>query len=410
MARRPDTTDTMSTAPKRSRLRLGDVLRVGTVGLGARKARTILTALGIAIGIAAMVTISGITASSKAQVQAEIEQFGTNFLVVTPGAGITEDAELLATAVPMIRRIGPVRSAAATYPVDATVRRTEFIPSVQTGGITVHAVDLELLEPLEAELAEGRWHDATTAALPTVVLGNRTARQLAIDSISDRPTVHISGTDFLVIGILEPVVRAIELERTALIGKSVAETLFADDDLIPASIYVRTVPDRLDAVRDIIPFQANPVAPNEVSVSRPTEALEISAAVDDSLANLLLALGLVALLVGAVGIANVMVIAVLERRGEIGVRRAIGATRKHIAMQFVVESALLSLIGGIMGVALGAALTVGYATREGWAVDVPLQWLAAGVGIALLVGALAGLYPAVRASRLDPAEAVRPAS
>ncbi|MCU1365308.1 MAG: transporter permease, partial [Ilumatobacteraceae bacterium] len=144
-------------------------------------------------------------------------------------------------------------------------------------------------------------------------------------------------------------------------------------------------------------------------VARPSDALEARAKTDAALRNLLLGLGAVALLVGGVGITNVMVISVLERRGEIGVRRALGAGRRHILVQFLAEAGLLSFIGGAAGCALGAGVTAIYAHQRGWVLDVPVGALAAGAGIALGVGLLAGVSPAIRAARLDPAEAIRPA-
>ena len=145
-------------------------------------------------------------------------------------------------------------------------------------------------------------------------------------------------------------------------------------------------------------------------MSRPSDALEARARVDEGLQRLLIGLGAVALVVGGVGVANVMVISVLERRGEVGLRRALGAARHHVAMQFLTESAFLSTIGGVLGVGLGAAATAWYANRQGWRLDVPLEVLGLSIVVALLLGVVAGLYPAVRAARLDPATAVRPTS
>jgi len=392
-----------------SRLRPADSIGLARLGLSARPARTALTATGIALGIAAMVAVIGISASSRAGLLAELDALGTNLLEVRPGQSfVGSSTELPAAAPEMIARISPVIDVAAVSTVDATVRRTRYIPEAETGGITVLAADPALLGPLEGSLAAGTSLDTTTERLPAAVLGAVAAQRLGIGSLAGLPTVHVSGHDLAVIGVLREVPLAPNLDRSILIGRTIAATLYGASDN-PSVIYLRTVPSQIDAVRDVIPTTANPEAPNEVNVSRPSDALAARAAANTAFTALLLGLGAVALLVGGVGIANVMVISVLERRAEIGVRRALGATRRHIAVQFVAEASLLAGLGGLVGVALGAVVTVGYAATQGWLVSVPAAGLAGGVLTALALGALAGLYPARRAARLDPADAVRPA-
>lgn len=399
----------------RSKLRFADVLNVGTLGLRARKARTVLTALGIAIGIAAMIAVLGITSSSDAQLQADLDALGPNLLEITPGDSVTgDDVVFPAEAAEMVERIGTIQAAAAVSPAGTTVRRTDLIPAGQTGGISVLASDIDLLEMIDGEVANGRFLDQQSAQLPNIVLGSVAAERLGIHSTDNSPQVYLTNTYFTVVGILDPVELAPNIDRSALIGQPITDTLF-ETDKSPSLVYARTsddVPDDaelFDSTRAIIAATVIPAAPNEVSVSRPSDLLEARESTEAAFTGLLLGLGAVALLVGGVGIANVMVISVLERRTEIGVRRALGATKRHIRLQFIVESALLSLLGGIGGVAIGAAITAGYANNRGWVISVPVSALGLGVGAALLIGALAGLYPAARAARLDPAEAVRPA-
>ena len=400
MMERPNT-------PK-SRIRSTDLVLGGVHGLIARRARTILTALGIAIGIAAMIGVLGISASSKADLLHQIDKLGTNLLAVQAGQSIFgEAADLPEEAPAMIRRIAPVQQAAAVTSVDASVRRTDLIPSNETGGINVLAVEPEVLDTLQGAMASGRYIDEASAHVPGIVLGSVAAERLGITDLSIGPMVYLGGHWFNVIGILEPLPVNPDLDRAAFIGYPVAEKLF-DTKLNASTIYLRTHPDQVDGVRSILGRTANPEAPNEVSVSRPSDALEAKAAVDENLTRLLLGLGAVALIVGGVGIANVMVISVLERRSEIGLRRALGAKRGHIAGQFLTESILLSTIGGMAGVGLGAAVTYTYAANQGWLVDIPIPALGAGVAGSLVVGAIAGLYPAIRAARMDPAEAVHP--
>ena len=392
-----------------SRLRPADAFAVGAVGLQTRRGRTLLTALGIAIGIAALVAVLGISASSRADLLAQLDRLGTNLLEVQPGQSFLGDESKLPDDAPaMVRRIGPVDSAAATASVSATVRRTDYIDEFETGGISVVAAEPQLATTLGATVRSGTFLNRASARFPAVVLGAEAARVLGIDSVAGSPRVYIGGRWFTVVGILEPLELTPSLDRAAIMGFPVAEEEFGIDGSA-STLYVRTDPDQVDSVRAVLSSTANPQAPNEVQVTRPSDALEARAATDDALTALLLGLGGVALLVGGVGIANVMVISVLERRTEIGVRRALGATKRHIRVQFLVEALLLAAAGGLAGVALGAAVTGVYAAFRGWTLAVPFAALVGGVGAALAIGGVAGLYPAARAARLAPAEAVRPA-
>ncbi len=398
----------------RSRLRLVDVVHQAIRGLTSRKLRTALTALGISIGIASLISIQGITEANQADARAEIDALGSDFLFITPGTGIGEEAKLLPYAPAMLdTHLPALEYVAALYPVDARARRNELIPEVQTGGITVSALsaaDLDLLEPVNGSIAFGRFHDATSVEVPGVVLGSLAAERLGIRHLIGHPTINISGTDFAVIGVLDEFATLnTDLNRTAIIGLNVASALFETPDN-PGAIYAQVPPEQLDDTRDLIPTQANPAAPGEVAVSRPTEALEIREVIDDTFARILQALALIVLAVGGIGIANIMVISVIERRGEIGLRRSLGATRKHIASQFIIESTVLSLLGGLLGVTIGITIVFGYAHFKSFETIIPWFWLSIGVAAAFALGAIAGLYPAWRASRLDPAEAVRPAA
>lgn len=387
-----------------------DVMRVGVGSLGARAARTVLTALGIAIGIAALVSVVGISSSSRADLLAQLDRFGTNLLEVRAGQTIFGDAATLPEEAPaMIRRIGPVDDVSATAGLSGvTVRRNDLIPASETGGISVSAATPTLLDTLGATVAEGRYLDSSSQSLPAVVLGSTAARRLGIDSLRGSPMVWIGGQWWAVIGILDPVPLLSSLDSAALVGFDAAEQLLGHDGKV-STIYVRMEPKSVEAVRAVLAATTNPQAPNEVSISRPSDALKARAAVDSGLRALLLALGGVSLLVGGIGIANVMVISVLERRTEIGVRRAIGATRRHIRLQFLTEAATLATLGGLGGVGLGSAVTAIYAHRQTVPLTVPFTALVGSVAAALVVGTIAGLYPATRAARLDPAEALRPA-
>ncbi|MCE9622771.1 MAG: ABC transporter permease [Actinomycetia bacterium] len=400
-------------SPARSRLRPADGVRVGFVGLRTRPLRTLLTALGIAIGIASMISVVGISASSRADLLAEIDSLGTGLLRAAPGQSMFGDQSTLPeTAKRTAGRIGPVTAAAGLTYTTATVRRSPYVDAGITGGIAVMAVDSNLLDTVRGSLASGRFLNQTSPDVPVVVLGADAAARLGITSLDRHPRVWITGGDghgewFAVIGIAAKTPLAPELDSAAMIGYGVADELY-DTTASPSTLFVRADPDRVPDVRAVLARTVNPQSPNEVDISRPSDALEARAKTDAALRNLLLALGAVALLVGGVGITNVMVISVLERRAEIGVRRALGASRRHILTQFLAEAGLLSVLGGVAGCTLGAVVTAVYANSRGWVVDVPIAALAGGAGVALAVGLLAGVSPAIRAARLDPAEAIRP--
>jgi putative ABC transport system permease protein len=395
----------MELAP--SRLLPADVLRVGGVGLRTRRLRAALSALGIAIGIAAMVSVLGISESSKSDLIATLDRLGTNLLRVAPGHTIFgEDAELPKQAALMTGRIGPVESVSAVEGVDATVRRTNYIAEEETGGISVFAADLELLTTLGSTLQRGVYLNAATARYPAVVLGAKAAERLGID----RPGVNVWLGDrwFTIVGILDPVELAPDLDFAALIGLPIAKQLFGAEGSA-STIYVRANPDELDDVRRVLGATANPEHPEEIDVSRPSDALEARAAAKTAFTSLFLGLGAVALLVGGVGIANVMVISVLERRSEIGLRRALGATKGHIRLQFLTESLILAGLGGAAGVVLGTLITLIYASNRGWDTVVPWYVPIGGITAAVAIGVVAGLYPAMRAAQLAPTDALRSA-
>jgi len=393
------------TLPASSRLHPRDLVGVSGIGLRTRRLRAGLSALGIAIGIAAMVAVLGISASSKAQLLAQLDALGTNLLRVSPGQTFGgEDAKLPKESAGMISRIGPVQQVSSVGGVDGTVRRSDKIGEEETGGIVVYAADLDLTRTLGVEVARGAWLNRATARYPAVVLGATTAERLGIDRVGGR--VWLADRWFTVVGILGEATLAPELDTAALIGEQVAAALLGYEGN-PSTVYVRADEQQIEAVRGVLPGTANPRQPNEVDVSRPSDVLAAKAAANTAFTSLLLGLGAVALLVGGVGIANVMVISVLERRSEIGLRRALGATRGHVRGQFLGESLLLGLLGGSGGVLLGAAVTAVYASTRSWSLVIPAYGMALGLAAALLIGAVAGLYPAMRAARMAPTDALR---
>ncbi|MEV6305913.1 ABC transporter permease [Actinoplanes sp. NPDC051861] len=392
---------------KPARLSPADVIRVGGVGLRTRPMRAFLSALGIAIGIAAMVAVVGISSSSGAELDRTLSALGTNLLTVGPGQTILgEEAELPLEAESMIERVGGVEAVTAIGRVDdASVYRSEHIPEAKTGGVVAYAARADLLDTVGAALRSGVWLNPATERFPSVVLGSATAERLGVGAAGPDTQVVIGGVRFTVIGVLDAVPLASELDSAALIGWPAAAK-WLDFDEHATTVYTRSVESRLETVRDVLAATANPEAPNEVEVSRPSDALAAKQATSQAFAGLLLGVGAVALLVGGVGVANTMVISVLERRPEIGLRRALGATRGQIRTQFLAESLLLSALGGAGGVILGAVVTIGYAAYSNWPWVIPPWALAGGLAATLVIGGIAGLYPAVRAARLSPTEAL----
>jgi putative ABC transport system permease protein len=393
-----------------SRLLPRDLLRLATVGLRTRKLRAALSVLGISIGIASLVAVLAIAETSKSDLLAKIEGLGTNLLTVAPGESLFgEETKLPAAAGGRIRLLGEVESAAAVTRIDgATVRRSSYVPPEVTGGIAVEAADPELLRTLDGATAAGRFVGPATERYPAVVLGAKAAQRLGIQGSDGPVQVDVSGRLFTVAGILDPLPLVPELDSAALVGYPAAARFFGADRH-PTEIYVRAREGeaQVRAAAALLPSAADPWGPEEVAVSRPSDALEAQAAAESAFTSLFLGLGAVALLVGAIGIANVMIISVLERRSEVGLRRALGARRRHIAVQFLGESFVLGIAGGIVGVLLGVGATGAYAAYEGLTLRVPPTAIAGGLAAACLLGAAAGLYPAMRASRLTPTEALR---
>lgn len=398
------------TAPStgtKCRLRAADTWQLAVAGLASRPLRALLSAVGVAIGIATLVSVLGISSSSRAQLVAEIDALGTNLLAVAPSSSFSGQPVTLPTTAPgMIDRIGPVITAAAVGDVSANVYRNNRVPPANTEAITVYSADTNLPRAVQAQLADGRFLTQATCRYPAVVLGAAAAAALGIDRADGSVQVWLGNHWFTVVGILRPVALAPELDRTALIGGPIAHTLLRASDA-PVEIYVRASPASMTTVRADLPYAADPAAPQDVSVTDPADALIARADATAAFQGLFLALGGIALIVGGIGIANVMVISVLERQAEIGVRRALGARRLHVAVQFVAEAVMLAGLGGAAGAVAGGFATTVYAASRHWGAVVPWPVLLAAIGAGTVVGGLAGLYPALRAARLAPADALR---
>jgi putative ABC transport system permease protein len=400
---------TITSPPSAARLRPQDLGGLASVGLRTRKLRASLSALGIAIGVAAIVAVLGLASSSKAQLLAEIAKLGTNLLTVTNGTSFTGGTAKLPEGAPgMVGELPGVTDVQYTGSVsNVNAYRSPYIPTIQTNALSVDASSTGLPAAVSTSVAQGKYLNAATVNEPVAVLGSAAARRLGIDRIFLGEKIWVGGMWFYVVGILDPAPLASEIESSILIGFPAAEKYLGFDGH-PTELYVQTQNTQAATTRvdNLLGYQADPEDPSAVDVSQPSIVLTAAADTAGAYDTLFLGLGAVALLVGAVGVANIMIISVLERRQEIGLRRALGATRGQIRIQFLSEAILLSLIGGAVGVILGVISTAVYGHTKGWPLVIPAEAWAGGLGAALAIGAVAGLLPAIRAARLSPTQAL----
>ncbi len=392
--------------PTAARLRLADLAWLAGVGLWTRKLRAALSALGIAIGVAAIVAVLGLSSSSAAGLNAEIAALGTNLLTVQTGQGFSgQPAELPLAAPAMISHLPGVYAVQDTGSTTASAYRSPLIPLVNTNALTVDAATLSLPATVGTSLAQGQFLNAATAREPVCVLGAAAAQLLGIDRLFPGERIWTGNMWLYLAGILKPDDLSPDIDSSVLVGYPFAEKHLGFDGH-PTTIYVKAINSQVNRIDNLLAAQANPEDPSAVNVTQPSSALVAQAEAKSAFNTLFLGLGAVALLVGAIGVANIMIISVLERRSEIGLRRALGATRGHIRTQFLSEAILLAVTGGIAGIAIGALATATYAHTKGWAIVIPTQAWAGGIGAAILIGAVAGLLPALRAARLSPTQAL----
>ncbi|MCH5676789.1 ABC transporter permease [Streptomyces gilvus] len=384
-----------------------DILGLGLLGIRTRRIRAALSALGISIGIATLIVVTGIPASSQKALMRELSALGTNMLRAVPA---NQDPPVLLPpeSVDMVRRIGPVTAASAVANTHTQVFRNDRQGADDYTGLTVLATRLDLLPTINARVATGRFLTPTTERFPTAVLGSVAASRLGVPKITagrPAPQIYVGGHWFTVTGTLEKTPLSPDIDRSVLVGWDAARTLLKFDGH-PTVLYLKARESRIEAVRDVLPATVNPQLPGVVQVSRPSDALAAKRATASTFSALFLGLAGVALLVGGIGVANTMVISVLERRREIGLRRALGANRGQIRAQFLTESVVLSALGGLTGTALGTLTTIAYAAHQHWPPVIPLTSVTAGLSGAILIGMLAGVYPSLRAARLTPTEAL----
>lgn len=390
------------------RLRPSDLARTAWLGVASRPQRTVLAALGIALGIASLVALTGAAASNRAQLLAELDAMGADLAVVAPGAGPDRELVPLPDAAPdtvarqdAVARIGVFETA----PEGVAVYRTDLVPETETNGLSLAVARPDVFDAIEATLADGRWFDRATRALPVAVLGAVAAERLGLARAGDR--ILVGGEWYGVLGVLDSAGLATGIDTAVILGDRWVRAHYTGETVGDVSaIYVRAEPGRIDRVRDVLAGAAAPGSPY-VSVTKLSDLAQARSTADDALTALGLVLGGIALLIGGVGIANTMVVSVMERRGEIGLRRALGARPGQIAAQFVAEAGILSFLGGVTGLALGSAAALVIAAVSAQPVVVPVEVVLGGPALAVAVGAVAGLQPAARAARLSPTAALR---
>ncbi|MGW0656592.1 ABC transporter permease [Streptomyces umbrinus] len=398
-------------SPSPVRLPLSDVLLLGLIGIRTRRIRAALSALGISIGIATMIVVTGIPASSQRALEAELTALGTNRLKAVADSSLTEPGETVAIpkeAAAMVSRIGPVNAVTDVANTHATARRSERIDSQDAAGLLVLAARRNLPEVLNAKVRSGSYLTAVTERFPAAVLGSVAAARLGHPDLvagEPPPQVLLGNRWFSVVGILRSIPLAPDIDRSVLVGWDAARDNLGFDGR-PTLLFVQADESAVEDVHAVLPETIAPDNPGLVKVSRPSNALAAKRSTQANFSGLFVGLAGVALLVGGIGVANTMVISVLDRRREIGLRRALGASRGQIRSQFLAESVALSCLGGIAGVLIGVLATVAYAAYRTWPLVFPLPAVGSGLGGAILVGILAGVYPAVRASRLPPTEAL----
>jgi putative ABC transport system permease protein len=384
------------------RLTPGDLLGLGFVGIRTRRMRAALSALGISIGVATMIVVTGIPASSQAALEAELSTLGVDLLEAVP-AQQDPPRPFPRESVAMVRRIAPVTGVTAMARTGALVHRSDRTDPSDGSGLSVRAARPDLLQVLDARVRAGHWLTPAEQAFPAAVLGSVAATRLGFD----RPGAQVLiGTRwYTVVGILQPVALSADVDRSVLVGWESARTELAFDGH-PTVLYVRAAEAQLEAVHAVLPATVDPAEPSRVTVTRPSDALVAKRATEASFSALMLGLAGVALLVGGVGVANTMVISVLERRSEIGLRRALGSSRGQIRAQFLTEAVMLSALGGFVGTATGLLLTMLYSAHHDWPLVVPVPSTLAGLAGSMLVGMVAGVYPSVQAARMTPTEAL----
>jgi len=392
-----------------------DLLATASAGLWARPSRTLLILLGPVIGVGAIVAAIGLTESAKGDIRATLESLGTNLVTVQASSGfqgqqglprLPEEADERLKAIPLLESSAVLTELPGhrILPHEAADEAFEVLP------ISLRVANPDLPAVLDVGLVWGRWLDPwdDRPGHRTVILGSETAEQFAVLPGETR-TILIDDRAYGVAGVLDEVVLIPNYNLSVFISPTAAADDFANEGG-PTEAVLRIAPGITlrDSDAELLNTALTFGGPGGIDPPTvPTDELEATAAVDETLRTVVLLMGGLALLVGGLGIANVMSISVLQRSAEIGIRRAVGHTRARIAAQFLVEAAAVGILGGVVGAAVGAGIVAVGADWQDWIIVLPWALLAGAAGLSVLVALVAGLIPALKAARLEPLETLR---
>ncbi len=405
-----------TSARVRPRLRIVDLFDETLAGVFARPARAALTTLGTVLGIASLVATLGISRTAGGQIVGRFDELAATQVTVSARTSGSGSSSRAAAALPwdvetrLDRLNGVVASGAVAEASDPGALRT--VPLIDPENVTerlvpVFAGSVGYLDAVRGTISNGRWFDQghVDRRDGVVVIGADVATEFGIDRLDRQPGIFIGDQVFTVIGILDAAPRDTGLLQSVIVPYTAAQDRL--DVARPQRVVIETDIGAAQLIAEQAPVALNPNASDGLKVSAPRDPTRTKNAVQDDVNQLFLLLGLISLVVGAIGIANVTLVTVMERTGEIGLRRALGASRRHIALQFLAESTVMGLVGGIVGATVGIVTIVAVAGSRDWTPVLDL-WLPLAAPFAgAVVGLVAGLYPSVRAARMEPVDALR---
>lgn len=399
---------------RRAGIRFPDLLAEAYSGVTQRPGRAVFTGLGIMLGVGTFVAVLGLTSTAGGQISDRFTALMATEVRVEPAEGADAAALFPPDADARVGGIDGVDEAGVWWVVDDTggIAATGVpVPGLADPGVVpILAASPGFLRAIDAELGHGRLYDEihSERGERVVVLGEAAARELGVLSLVGSPVVFLDGVPFTVVGVLTETERNTDTLFSIMVPRGTAEALWGAPTLErPPHMLVATEVGAAAVVADQVPVALRPESPEAFTVIPPPDPSTLRDQVSSDLSILFLLLAGVSLTIGAVGIANTMMVSVLERVGEIGLRRAIGAHRRHVSGQFLIESAIIGLGGGMVGTSLGVLTVVAVAVSREWtAILAPAVVLPAPV-IGAVVGMAAGAYPALRAAMIQPVDALQ---